>query len=355
MTFSPLTTVVQGTSEGAWSGVAPLLGDISGAETLKTVFVIGCPRSGTTWVQAMLAAHPSMQSGPETHFFEAFAPVYDLFHIQQSGVLGRNVGLPAYLSTEQFNAWVRAAFWALVTANRTWQGEQSAYFLEKTPQHGLYADFILAVFPQARFIHVIRDARAVTASLLRASTSWGKNWAPKRADEAANFWQTQVEAARKIRTLVDAHQYYEVRYEDLRLAPQQQLGKLFEWLALAIEPAALAEIVANNAIDKSQRASEPFAAISTQPQQYPEGFIGAAPIHVEEFALTAYQRLQVEYEVGALLRQLGYPEVRSSFSLREKWLIGYALLQKYNEVGLLRLLWRRWQQHRTRTAAPADR
>src|SRR5262245_28494326 len=38
------------------------------------VFVVGCPRSGTTLLQGMLASHPSIQSFPETHYFAKAYP-----------------------------------------------------------------------------------------------------------------------------------------------------------------------------------------------------------------------------------------------------------------------------------------
>jgi hypothetical protein len=38
-------------------------------------FLVGCPRSGTAWLQAMLACHPDIYTGPETPFFGAYHPV----------------------------------------------------------------------------------------------------------------------------------------------------------------------------------------------------------------------------------------------------------------------------------------
>ena len=38
---------------------------------MKRVFIVGCPRSGTTLVQALLARYPGLHSFPETRFFEA--------------------------------------------------------------------------------------------------------------------------------------------------------------------------------------------------------------------------------------------------------------------------------------------
>ncbi|MGL4503377.1 MAG: sulfotransferase family protein, partial [Planktothrix sp.] len=38
------------------------------------IFLVGCPRSGTTLLQSLLAAHPQIASFPESHFFQSLAP-----------------------------------------------------------------------------------------------------------------------------------------------------------------------------------------------------------------------------------------------------------------------------------------
>ena len=48
------------------------------------VFIVGCPRSGTTLLQSMLAAHPYIMSLPETHFF--FKLFYGNYRLQNFGI-----------------------------------------------------------------------------------------------------------------------------------------------------------------------------------------------------------------------------------------------------------------------------
>ena len=42
---------------------------------VEMIFLVGCPRSGTTWLQAMLSSHPTVYTGPETQFFFSFSTV----------------------------------------------------------------------------------------------------------------------------------------------------------------------------------------------------------------------------------------------------------------------------------------
>src|SRR5207249_10186807 len=88
-------------------------------------------------------------------------------------------------------------------------------FLEKTPGHVLFVPEIRALLPEARFVHVLRDARDTVASLLGASRSWGGGWAPRQANQAAGTWVNHVQAARQAQRILSASQFFEVRYEAL--------------------------------------------------------------------------------------------------------------------------------------------
>src|SRR5262249_42693252 len=150
---------------------------------------------------------------------------------------------------------------------------------EKTNGHGLYMDFVLRTFPNARFIHIIRDGRAVVASMLRASKSWGSSWAPRSAEKAAQMWKRNVTTIRAHARKLNAYQYIEVRYEELRREPQQQLAQLYEWLGLSVEPSQLDAIVESNALEHSRNSSQAFTSIPMTDQSnfakidiaYPKG------------------------------------------------------------------------------------
>ena len=102
--------------------------------------------------------------------------------------------------------------------------------LEKTPNHVFHAVLILRLFPEARFIHIVRDPRGVAASLLDASRSWARDWAPDNAADCARLWNRSVSAGRQIDKLTRC--FTEVKYESLCLEPVQTLDGLFEFIGL---------------------------------------------------------------------------------------------------------------------------
>lgn len=276
---------------------------------VDVLVVVGAPRSGTTWLQSLLAHHPEVVTGPETHFFRTFADADEEMRRRRD----RPVGVSEYWSQAQFHTVVERLFWGVVSSLPEPEAAVR-YFLEKTPIHCMYAEFILRVLPRARFLHVIRDGRAVAASLLRAAEGWGREWAPHTVGRAAERWGMRVRAGRGIQNLVaDPSAYREVRYEDARRDPTGSLRALYRWLGLRHDAGLIADAVAAN--DLGAPADEAFASI-TMPgasentlsgDAYPDGFVGPAPIDPMDIDLSPAQMRKFELLEGPLLTELGYP------------------------------------------------
>jgi hypothetical protein len=276
---------------------------------VEPVFLVGAPRSGTTWLQAMLASHPGIYTGPETFFFSTFGGAEREFLRPKE----RKVGLGEYLSEEEFHGFMAELFWRSISALPP-PAAKPRFFLEKTTHHAEHGDFILKTFPRARFIHLVRDARAVVASLLRASKGWGKTWAPSRVRRATLAWSELVLKSRSIRSIVPhPSQYTEVKYEELRRAPELRLADLFLWIGVEADDAFVAHAVEENKLGRTKNRG--FASIPATAQSgvtpiadttYPEGFFGLAPYTVEDVQLNWLQRRHVERLAGDLLRDLGY-------------------------------------------------
>ena len=80
---------------------------------------------------------------------------------------------------------------------------------DKTPRYVRKLELISRVFPEARFVHVIRDGRDVALSLLE------RDWGPKTIEQAASLWRKRVRAGRRAGAILGRRCYIEVRYEDL--------------------------------------------------------------------------------------------------------------------------------------------
>lgn len=205
----------------------------SRAAGYQTLFVVGCPRSGTTWVQLLLDRFEGVATAPETQIFayylEQFRRQWRHEHEGPGRAHQGQAGLSRLLTESEFEELCRGCARAVlekIAARRP----GARVVVEKSPKHALQAEFIHRLFPDAYFLHVIRDPRDTAASLLAAARGWGRGWAPANAIEAARMWRSHVCAARAVAARTD--RYREVRYEALRAQPVEELAGIVAWLGL---------------------------------------------------------------------------------------------------------------------------
>lgn len=271
------------------------------------VFLVGAPRSGTTWLQQMLGAHPAIASPQETDLFDAYlAPWRAAWDAQLPGDpeewrRRRHKGLPAVLTEQALDSLMRSVV-ARVHAEVLARKPGAHVVLEKVPGYAFVAPLILRLCPDARFVHLVRDGRDVAASMVGAARGWGRSWAPASAGAAAARWREHVAAARSIAALTPG--YAEVRYERLLGSAPAELERLFAFCGVEASPADCAEIAARfagrDAPSSLVWGGEVLARVGGAPAE-PDGFFGERTA-----GLSRWERLAVEQEAGPLLRELGY-------------------------------------------------
>ncbi|MFO1540960.1 MAG: sulfotransferase family protein [Chloroflexota bacterium] len=188
----------------------------------RPIFIIGAPRSGTTLLRLILDSHPSISCGEETHFLRDLEPIV--------GRHWRMLG-PYAVPRDWWLARIRALytdFQAQVLAGR---GKRR--WAEKDPTYTLVLPFIAELFPDALYVHVVRDGRDVVAS-------FRDRWGWRSAARAANGeWARYVRAARALANGPTAPRYRELRYESIVADPEGTLRPLFAFLGEAWDPAVL--------------------------------------------------------------------------------------------------------------------
>ena len=220
-------------------------------------FVVGCGRSGTTMLRLMLDSHPELAIPTESYF-----PLWPntSYRHPRGGV-----DVPAFLAFAEATDWFRRWDVPPERLRARFAGERrlpyaeamrrafAAYAAErgkprygnKTPLHVVGLDRLAALFPEAVFVHIVRDGRDVAASFLEVP------FGPRRLDEAALFWRDRVERGRASGRALGPARYVEVRYEALVDDPERELRRLAPFCGLDFDEAMLrsheraAEAVAN--------------------------------------------------------------------------------------------------------------
>jgi len=214
------------------------------------IFIVGCPRSGTTWLQKLLAYHPKVFTGQESDLFDMFigSQLRSWKKFQYGEYTQRPTGLKSYMTEEQFISTLKEYLNALLKI-MIGDLKNDEFFIEKTPSHALFISEINELLPKSKFIHVLRDVRDVVVSTLAASKSWGKTWAPNDASSAAQMWQNHVKAIQKSKRHLSENQFFEVRYEDLSNNTEKVLKNVYNFLELEWEESNILKAIIDNTFE----------------------------------------------------------------------------------------------------------
>lgn len=157
---------------------------------MKRIFIVGVPRSGTTLLQSMLAAHPQVTSFTESHFFtrdpaaggrKHEGRVKDWLNGRVREWLDENALEPIdYRPSRHLIRSIRGrrSARALVgVLDRAAEQRGCTVWVEKTPRHLWNIPLIEAATDgTALFLHVLRDKDPTMASLQQASRQWGPGY-----------------------------------------------------------------------------------------------------------------------------------------------------------------------------------
>jgi len=211
------------------------------------LFVVGCGRSGTSVLRTVLDAHPDLAVAWEGRFVaplglrraryertDGFATdrlVADLLAdraVRTNLELGEG-DLRAALADPgpaDFPDAVRRVFahWAATRGK--------ARYGDKFPGYVLRMDLLAGMFPEARFVHIVRDGRDVALSSMAIQ--------PEDAVAMALNWRSRVTAGREAGARLGHVRYQEVHYEALVTDPEPVVEGLCDFLDLTYDPAMLA-------------------------------------------------------------------------------------------------------------------
>lgn len=266
------------------------------------IFIIGSERSGTTWLQMMIGAHPLVCTTVELTLYSKYtAPWIKAWEEEAANIAqGRwHQGLPFLWSEDEFYRFLRE-FLRKVYARILATNPQATHILDKCPGYSEYVENMNRLLPTGRFIHVIRDGRDVAVSMVAAREQIGFGTAT--IQDSAIAWKERVWTAQKARQYQD--RYMEVRYEDMSTSGVDVLKAIFEFCGL---PASMEEVIAvvNAHQFEKMKANRPTPVDSVKAPvgSYRKGKVGGWREELDPF-----QKYFFDQIAGDLLRELGYAE-----------------------------------------------
>lgn len=111
---------------------------------------------------------------------------------------------------------------------------------DKTPSYMQHLGLLDRVFPDAQYVHIVRDGRDACLSFLAMTRKPRFNLGrPRRLAEFACAWRLEIEGAQRFGERVGSGRYLELRYEDLVAEPEKRLREVCAFLGLEFEPGML--------------------------------------------------------------------------------------------------------------------
>jgi Sulfotransferase family len=210
--------------------------------------VLGVSRSGTTLLKEMLDSHSQLAIPTESYFIpqlwdrhgrhfdtEAFLDdLTRLARVREWGVTADDVRrrLP---DTPTAADGIRAIYRSYADA----RGKPR--YGDKTPSYMQSLGLFQRVFPDAQYVHLVRDGRDAALSFLEMRRKPRFNPArPRGIASFASQWHLEVEGARELGRRVGPERYHELHYEDLVREPEAELRRVTAFLGLDFEPEMLA-------------------------------------------------------------------------------------------------------------------
>ncbi|MBO3738999.1 sulfotransferase family protein [Actinoplanes flavus] len=214
----------------------------------RPIFVVGCPRSGTTMLQLMLHAHPRIALPPETRFllaaYQKRAEFGDLGDPANRRELGQfivessqfeDLGLDPEKTVEAVVAGPPTLGSAFGIVFRMYSERfGKARWGDKRPLYLRHLPTILRLFPDAQIINIMRDGRDCVASLKETP------WKPSEFDTLIDYWAKSADASLLAQRRYPKDVYHQVRYEDLVADPEPHLRRLCAFLEEDFDPAMTA-------------------------------------------------------------------------------------------------------------------
>jgi hypothetical protein len=269
------------------------------------IFVVGQHRSGTTWIFDLLT-HPDDVAGVfESLLFTRDLGIGGVLHwghwdekqvATVKGITGRHTGIGQLVDKEE----VREVFRTLA---QRWLARalkpSDRYLVEKSPSHLHSALEILSVFPDARFVHVIRDGRDVAVS-----TQAARNWAPgamrKQAMSVLNVarqWERAMVTSENLVGYLDPSQVVEISYERMHAEPKAVATELFRFCGFEGGEDAVDAAIAATRFDANYSGGD-------------DQFRRAGRTGDWRSSLSLLDRLAFERGAGDMLRKRGYERSR---------------------------------------------
>ncbi|MFK5856792.1 MAG: sulfotransferase [Bacteroidota bacterium] len=300
-------------------------------------FIVGRPRSGTTLLRTLFDAHPDVSIPPECQFIVNLYPKYGKITnwTKEDIISFYDELLPQWL----FDTW-KMDYEKLKKALLSYTGENTygtickvvykqynslfdkkelKFIGDKNPGYAIYSKLLLKIFPEAKFIHIIRDYRDNFVSIKNVDFELPL---PSLVVQKWKYFFKKFNKDSKLKP----NAYRVIKYEDLVTNPELEMNNLNKFIGIDY----------NESIFNFHEKKDEI--LKTYPPGYIHTYhsslmhkINTSKIGVWKKELTPYQIKLMDITVGSTAKKAGYLREYNNFNL---W-IGLSALPGRTYAALL--------------------
>ena len=198
----------------------------AGSTELSNIFIVGCPRSGTSALSWAMAEHPALWTSAESNILLYLFRTPWLFEqYQRSASSQENLiwFVKHNVSYAEFASYIGKGLDLLFRSR-----SENKIWIDATPAYTNVVSDLMIYFPQAKFIHIVRDGRAVVNSMLTSGFS-GEEF--NNFELACKAWVHYVTKGLDIMQAFP-DRVHETRNENLVSNPEKEFNAIYDFLGL---------------------------------------------------------------------------------------------------------------------------
>jgi len=193
------------------------------------IFIISMPRSGSTLLQRILAAHTEIDTTSESWLL-----LPQIYALKENGVFSEYSHIASKRAINDFceclpnhvDDYLKIIKCSVIECYKLSSNNNIQFYLEKTPRNNLILKEIVSMFPESKYIFLWRNPAAVVASMIN-SFSNGK-W---------NIFRQEIDLYKGLENMLQADSLnikhrYDINYEDLVISSSSVIFDMFNFLGL---------------------------------------------------------------------------------------------------------------------------
>lgn len=208
---------------------------------LSPIIILGVPRSGTTLLRVLLDSHSQVAGPPETpwilgsyHPETSFRTLTETLCNVFTGPVKNLEGITEKVIFDS----IRQSILNILEVYLNTRGKEKIVL--KTPDDIYYLEFLLQLFPDAKYLHIHRDGRDVAHSTINKKKdffgeAFQKGYGEINFYNSVKRWVEWEEKIRKTFKRKSKNQYHRVSYESLINKPKNTLTSICEFMEISFE------------------------------------------------------------------------------------------------------------------------